>query len=111
MPLYAVIGFDHPPHSMPLRDKFRAEHRAFALENDQRTRLAGAMFDAEGNQCGTLKIFEAESAEQVWELYRKEPFYQNNVYREFHVVEWRLALNRLEPTGGWIQNYPTRIQS
>jgi uncharacterized protein YciI len=111
MPLYAVIGFDHPPHSMPLRDQFRAEHRSFALENDQRTRLAGAMFDAQGNQCGTLKIFEAESAEQVWELYRKEPFYQNNVYKEFHVVEWRLALNRFEPTGGWIQNYPTRIQA
>jgi uncharacterized protein YciI len=98
MPLYAVIGFDHAPHSMPLRDKFRAEHRSFAQANDQGTRLAGALFDAQGNQCGTLKIFEADSAEQVWELYRQEPFYLNNVYREFHVIEWRLALNRFEPT-------------
>lgn len=111
MPLYAVIGFDHRPHSMPLRDELRARHRAYTLANDQGTRLAGAMFDADGNQCGTLNIFEAPSAEQVWELYRQEPFYQNNVYREFHVVEWRLALNRFEPTGGWMQNYPPRIRT
>jgi uncharacterized protein YciI len=109
MPLYAVIGFDHPPHSMPLRDEFRAEHRSFALENDRGTRLAGAMFDAQGNQCGTLMICEAASAGQVRELYRREPFYRNNVYKEFHVVEWHLALNRLEPTGGWLPNYPTRL--
>lgn len=111
MPLFAVIGFDHPPHSMALRDQFRVEHRAFALENDRMTRLAGALFDADGNQCGTLKIFEADSAEAVRELYRTEPFFVNNVYKEFHVVEWRLALNRFEPTGGWVKNYPTRIQS
>jgi uncharacterized protein len=106
MPLYAVIGFDHLPHSMPLRDEFRAAHRSFTLAHDQGARLAGALFDAQGNQCGTLNIFEAQSAEEVRALYRKEPFYRNNVYREFHVVEWRLALNRFEPTGGWVQNYP-----
>jgi uncharacterized protein YciI len=109
MPLYALIGFDHPPHSMPLRDEFRAEHRSFALENDQGTRLTGAMFDAQGNQCGTLTICEAASAQQVRELYRMEPFYRNNVYKEFHVIEWLPALNRFEPTGGWLPNYPARI--
>jgi uncharacterized protein YciI len=109
MPLYAVIGFDHPRHSMPLRHQFRAEHRAFAVANEQGMRLAGAMFDAQGNQCGTLMIFEAASADRVWQLYRMEPFYRNNVYKEFHVVEWHLALNRLEPTGGWLPNYPARL--
>ena len=59
MPLYAVIGFDHPSDGMPVREQCRAEHRAFALENDRDTRLAGAMFDAQGNQCGTLIICEA----------------------------------------------------
>jgi uncharacterized protein YciI len=108
MSLFAVIGFDHPPHSMELREKFRAEHRAYAKANDETTRLAGAFYDVEGNQCGTLKIFEAESAEEVWEWYRKEPFYNNNVYKDFHVIEWRMALNLLQPTGGWDANYPTK---
>jgi uncharacterized protein YciI len=104
MPLYAVIGFDHLPHSMALRDQLRAEHRAYVQQQDQGTRLAGAMY-------GTLKIFEANSAEEVWAWYREEPFFRNNVYKELHVVEWRLALNTLERTNGWVKNYPTKIGS
>jgi uncharacterized protein len=105
MPLYAFIGFDHAPHSMELREKLRPQHRAYTQGNDGGAVTAGAMYDAEGNQCGTLKIFQANSAEEVWEWYRKEPFYTNGVYRECHVVEWRMALNKLEPTGGWVANY------
>ncbi len=109
MPLYAAIGFDHPPHSMELREKFRAEHRAYSQGEDAMTRIAGAFYDAEGNQCGTLKIFEAESDEQVWDWYRKDPFFLNGVYKEFRVIEWRLAINRLEPTE-WVKNYPGRAK-
>lgn len=108
MPLYAFIGFDHPPHSMALRDRLRAEHRAYVQGNDGGAVVAGAMYDSAGNQCGTLKIFEADSADVVWDWYRKEPFYANGVYRECRVVEWRMALNRLEPTDGWVANYETR---
>jgi len=31
------------------------------------------------------------------------------VYKELHIVEWRLALNTLERTDGWVKNYPTPI--
>lgn len=104
MPYFAVIGFDHPPHSMALREKLRSEHRAFSQGKSDVTRLAGALYDAEGNQCGTLKIFEAESAQQVRDWYKNEPFLNNGVYKDFHVIEWRLAFNQFEPTG-WVQNY------
>jgi uncharacterized protein len=107
MPLYAFIGFDTPPHSMELRDRLRAAHRDYVQNNDLGAVLAGAMYDTEGNQCGTLKIIEANSAEEVWEWYRHEPFYTNGVYGKCHVVEWRMALNTLEPTGGWVKNYET----
>jgi uncharacterized protein YciI len=110
MPLYAFIGFDHPPHSMELRDKLRADHRAYVQGNDGGACLAGALYDDAGNQCGTLKIFAAASAEDVWEWYRKEPFYANGVYKDCHVVEWRMALNTLQPTGGWVKDYPTRLK-
>jgi uncharacterized protein YciI len=105
MPLFAFIGFDHSPHSMPLRDRLRGAHRDYVQSNDLGAVLAGAMYDAEGNQCGTLKIFEANNAEEVWGWYRKEPFYASGVYKECHVVEWRMALNALEPTRGWVKNY------
>jgi uncharacterized protein len=110
MPLYAVIGFDHPPRSMTLREKFRAEHRTYVQTHDEATRMAGAFYDNQGNQCGTLMIFEANSAEDVWDWYRREPFYKNNVYKEFNVVEWRLAFNQLERTG-WVGDYPAKIDS
>jgi uncharacterized protein YciI len=104
MPLYAVIGLDHPPHSMALRDRWRAEHRSYFLGNDRPIKLAGAMYDSDENQCGTLAIFEADSIDEVWDWYRREPFYTNGVYKNIHIVEWRLALNALEPTGGWVKN-------
>jgi uncharacterized protein YciI len=110
MPLYAVIGFDHPPHSMALRDNFRAEHRAYVQAHDEGIRLAGAFYDTVGNQCGTLIIFEANGAEDVREWYRKEPFYKNDAYKDFHVIEWRLAFNQLERTG-WVRDYPRQIDS
>lgn len=108
MPLYAVIGFDDLPRSAELREKYRLEHRAYSQGNDQATRLGGAMYDADGNQCGTLKIFEADSADEVRQWYEREPFYKSGVYREFHIVEWRLAINRFEPQE-WVVNYPTKL--
>lgn len=107
MPLFAFIGFDHPPHSMALRDRLREAHRDYVKTQDLGAVLAGAMYDPDGNQCGTLKIFEAGSAAEVWAWYRNEPFYAQGVYEECHVVEWRMALNKLVPTGGWVKNYET----
>ena len=104
MPYFAVIGFDHPPHSMDLREKFRLEHRAFSQGKSDVTRLAGALYDAQGNQCGTLKIFEADDAQQVRDWYRDDPFLNNGVYKDFQVIEWRLAFNKFEPTD-WVKNY------
>ncbi|MCR5859685.1 YciI family protein [Mesorhizobium sp. J428] len=96
MPHFAAIGFDHPPHSMHLRDRHRPEHRRFVLDNVAPIRMTGAMRDAHGNQCGTIYVFEAGSEAEVWEWVRKEPFYVNGVYATMRVVEWSPAYNLLE---------------
>ncbi|HEU0222640.1 MAG TPA: YciI family protein [Paracoccaceae bacterium] len=97
MPHFAAIGFDHPPHSMALRDRLRAEHRRYVLENDARILMAGAMRDAEGNQCGTIYVFAAESPEEVWQWLGSEPFHAGGVYASMQVVAWSPALNRFGP--------------
>jgi uncharacterized protein YciI len=99
MPYFAFMGFDHPPHSMPLRDKLRAEHRAYVKEHDQTMRFAGALYDNQGNQCGSLMIFETDNAAQVWDWFHDEPFFKGGVYKDSHVIEWRLAFNQFELTG------------
>lgn len=100
MPLYAVIGFD-VPGGHRLRDQLRPVHREYVLANDGAIRLAGAIYGDDGNQAGTLMIFEADDAEAVWAWCRREAFYAGGVYRDYHVVEWRLALNRIPETDGW----------
>ena len=96
MALYAVIGYDHPPHSMALRDSNRVEHRNYYHQNDEAIRFAGALCDDEGNQKGSLIIFEAESAEHVRTWFADEPFYSGGVYKDLHIIECRQVLNRLE---------------
>jgi hypothetical protein len=100
MPHFLVFGLDHPPHSMAARDAARAEHRAYVMENDSPIRLAGAMIDADDNQCGSIYSFEAESAEQVQEWLAREPFVKGGIYESIRVVQWSPALNRL-PAMEW----------
>lgn len=96
MPLFLFIGHDHPPHAMALRDAVRAEHRAYVLDHDASIRLAGAMVDAQGNQCGTLIAFEATDVGEVRRWVEQEPFHRAGVYARTDIVEWGLALNRFD---------------
>jgi uncharacterized protein YciI len=93
---FAAIGFDHPPHSMALRDGHRPEHRLYVLKNGAPIRMAGAMRDPQGNQCGTIYVFEAASEAEVWAWLRSEPFFVNGVYETMRVVEWTPAYNLVE---------------
>lgn len=95
MPFYAVIGFDHSPHQMNLRDQVRPAHRAFVKENDRMIRFATAMLDGKGNQHGSIYIFEADSVEAVRQWLAQEPFCTAGVYKDLEVVEISPACNRL----------------
>ena len=107
MPYFAVIAYDKP-NSAEMREALRAEHRAYGFANDEKTRIAGALYAEDGSQCGTLKIFEAASAEEVWDWYRKEPFYLAGLYADFKVIEWNLAFNRFEKKE-WNLDAPGRL--
>jgi uncharacterized protein len=96
MPHFAAIGFDHPPHSMLLRDQHRPEHRRYVLDNTGPIRMTGAMRDGAGNQCGTIYVFDLPSEADVWAWLEAEPFYQNGIYQSMRVVEWTPAYNMFE---------------
>ena len=100
MPMFAVIGFDHPPHNMPERDRLRPEHRAFVKANDSMIRLASAMLTPNGEQCGSVYIFEADSIDQVRDWTTREPFCQGDVYKNVHIVEVGVAVNQI-PQMDW----------
>ena len=100
MAYFIVLGLDHPPHSMPLREAHRRAHRDYVLGQDAQIRLAGAVTDEAGHQVGSLYIFEAETAEELREWLSREPFVKAGVYRDLHILRWNLALNRL-PAVDW----------
>ncbi len=96
MPHFAAIGFDHPPHSMKLRDKVRPAHRRYVLDNDAKILMTGAMIDDAGNQCGTIYVFDVAGEQEVWDWLNAEPFYAAGVYASVRVVPWTPALNRFD---------------
>lgn len=100
MALFAMIGFDRHPHQMALRDKVRAEHREYVLGDTSKLKLAGAMLDDDGNQYGSLLVFEAENADEVWEWVRNEPFYKAGVFETLAIRRWDLVLGGIAPKAG-----------
>ena len=97
MAFYAVIAFDHSAHDMRRRDALRAAHRDFVQRRDEMIRLASAMQGKDGEQTGSVYIFEASSAADVEAWIADEPFCRGGVYRSIAVVEITPALNRLPP--------------
>lgn len=97
MAYFIVVGLDHPPHSMALREAHRAHHRDHVLTNDADIWLAGAVVDDDGNQAGSVYVFEADNADQVRDWLAQEPFVKEGVYRDLHVLRWTPVLNRLPP--------------
>ena len=103
MPHFLVFATDrlpHPPQAMPRREAARPAHRAYVLGRDGPIRLAGAMLDADGNQCGSVYSFEAASVAEVRAWLAAEPFVRAGVYAEVRIVEWSPRLNRL-PAAEW----------
>jgi uncharacterized protein YciI len=100
MPLFAVMGLDHPPHSMDRRLAARDAHRAYVVANDDPIAFVGVCMDDEGNQCASLYVFEAENEQQVRDWLDREPFVQGGVYGQIVVRPFMLGLNRL-PQQDW----------
>lgn len=100
MSLFAVIGLDHPPHAMDRRDAVRAGHRSYVIENDAPIAFVGVMTDNDGNQCGSLYIFEAKNEQQVRDWLADEPFVKTGVYANLIVRNFQMGVNRL-PAQDW----------
>jgi len=105
MPLYAVIGLDHVPHAMPLRDASRTAHREYVLAHDEPIQQVAVMLDDDDNQCGSMYFFEAESEQAVRDWLAKEPFVATGVYADVIVRRVMLGMSRITPSD-WPSRQP-----
>jgi uncharacterized protein YciI len=96
MPQFAVIGLDHPPHGMKKRDAVRTAHRAYVKNNAAPIAFVGPMLDADGNQTGSLYIFEATDEQEIRDWLKDEPFFQTGVYERVIIQRFFLGYSRLQ---------------
>jgi uncharacterized protein len=97
MALYAVIGLDNSTDASSTRKARLADHRAYLKAHDERMLLVGPFRDDNGNSCGSLYVFEAESPDQIRQWLAREPFFESGVYgslliRRFDPVMCRMSL-------------------
>ena len=98
--LYAVLAFDHHPHSgigEPELDLLGRDHLDYIKQNDRMIRLAMGILNENNEHCGTLYLFEAEHIEQVRDWTRHEPFCSQNLYKEIRIFPVKVAFNGLPP--------------
>jgi uncharacterized protein YciI len=105
VPLFAVIGVDGPSDALNRRNARLADHRAYLKANDGRLLLVGPLRDDNGSSCGSLYVFEAESATVIQEWLSREPFFESGVYGtlligRFDPVMCRMSLRTWTGGGG-----------
>lgn len=88
MPLYAIIGRDGP-RGLELRKRHRDAHLAGLepLSAAGRIRHAGPLRDADGNPCGSLVVFEAESLAAARAQAAADPYVVEGVFESHEVFE------------------------
>ena len=87
---FAVLALDKPD-SLALRQATRPAHLDYMA--NFATPVGGPLLDDAGNMCGSLVMYDADSAEQVAEIVANDPYqlaglFESVVIREFKTVAW-----------------------
>jgi uncharacterized protein len=88
--MYFALFYDTVPDYLERRAAYRAEHLALARQarSEGRLILAGAFNPPDG----ALLVFRAESAAEVEEFARRDPYVQNGLVRAWRVREWTVVV-------------------
>jgi uncharacterized protein YciI len=86
--LYAVLFTDDPAHA-EARVRLMPAHLDFIERHRDRIRAAGPLREAvDGAPAGGLWLVEAESADAVDELARRDPFWPTGLRKAVRVLQW-----------------------
>jgi uncharacterized protein YciI len=89
--VYFALFYDYVPDVLEKRTPYRADHLAGAKEAHGAGKLlyAGA-FDPPSD--GALFVFKAESAAEVEEFVRRDPYVKNGVVTRWRVKPWSVVI-------------------
>lgn len=84
--IYAVLFNDNPAAPPDLRKRHMAAHLEFLAANPG-IHAAGPLFET-GNPAGGLWLVEADAAQQVEALIRRDPFWPTGLRATHRILEW-----------------------
>ena len=96
MPLFVLIGRDHP-NSLARRLQHRPAHleAVRVLDASGRVRHGGPLKNDRGQMIGSLLIFEAESLEAAKKLVAADPYVVGGVFETYEVLETEAVFPRV----------------
>ena len=87
-----IARFTDKPNIAELRDKLLEEHFAWLDEHKDKVLLAGSLRpDADGPSLGGLWIIEANSKDEVEQIYRTDPFFANGLRAKVEIYVYKKA--------------------
>ena len=88
--MYFALFYDYVPDVLERRPRYRAEHLELAgrAHREGRLILAGAFNPPEG----ALLVFRAETAAEVEDFARGDPYVRNGLVRSWRVREWTVVV-------------------
>lgn len=94
MALFVLACFDHP-NALERRLSVRTSHLAYVDENKDRLKVAGPMFDAAGQMCGSLFVMEAETEAEVEAFSKGDPYRINDVFGQIEIRGFKVVVGAL----------------
>jgi uncharacterized protein YciI len=96
MPLFVLIGRDHP-HDLARRLQHRPAHLEAVriLDASGRVRHGGPLKNDRGEIIGSLLIFEADSLEAAKKLVAADPYVVGGVFASYEVLETEAVFPRV----------------
>lgn len=89
--MYFVLFYDYVPDVLEKRTPYRPDHLSLAREAHAggRLLLAGA-FDPPAD--GALFVFKADSAAEVEDFVRRDPYVKNGIVTGWRVKPWTVVI-------------------
>ena len=86
-----VISWRDKPGALDLRMANREAHLAYVHGQDGRVKLGGPYLDENGQMCGSLIIYEAESLDDAQAFHAKDPYKLAGLFETSTIMPWRLT--------------------